>query len=320
MKTRLEIPLAFHLALALWIAPHLCAEEPSPEIAGLQKAASDFVTSYNNKDAAAVAALFTENGETINLAGEVTTSGRAEIKTRYETILSDPECPEIAVEVNSVRLITPSLAIEDGVYYLAPADGEGTVQSITYTAVLLKNDKGAWEIASSRSLNDVTDAAGQLADLATDLKGEWSSQIEDVRTDFVFGWDDTGNFLTGEAITTAAGAEPQTTTIRYGWDGASKSIIWWTFDSKGGFSKGSWTPVEDGWTVRTQGTTSDGETSSATGHLTVEGKDSIIWKATDRLINGEELPDNEIRLVRRPPEPAPEAASEAPADPTPASE
>jgi len=47
MKTRFEIPLAFHLALALGLAPHLRAEEPSPEIAGLKKAAADFVIAYN---------------------------------------------------------------------------------------------------------------------------------------------------------------------------------------------------------------------------------------------------------------------------------
>jgi len=38
-----------------------------------------------------VAALFTENGETIDQAGEVTTSGRAEIKARYETVFADAE-------------------------------------------------------------------------------------------------------------------------------------------------------------------------------------------------------------------------------------
>jgi hypothetical protein len=47
MKTRFEILLAFHLAFALGLAPHLRAEEPSPEIAGLQKAAADFVIAYN---------------------------------------------------------------------------------------------------------------------------------------------------------------------------------------------------------------------------------------------------------------------------------
>lgn len=320
MKTRPQLQLALSLALVLCLAPNLTAEELSPEITGLQKAASDFVIAYNKKDAAAVAQLFAENGETINLEGEVTNSGRAEIKAGYEAIFADPDGPEISIEVASVRLITPSLAVEDGTFHLAAADGEEATQSTSYTAVLIKNDSGVWEIASSRSLKDVTDAAGQLADLATDLIGDWTAQIEDVRTDFAFGWDDTGNFFTGEALTTAAGAEPQATTIRFGWDGASKSIIWWTFDSKGGFSKGAWTPVEDGWTVRSNGSTSDGESTSTTGHLTMDGKDTLIWEVSDHLVDGEELPGNELRLVRRAPEPATEATSETSNEATPSAE
>ena len=58
MKT-IVIPTCLLALLAL----PLLAEEPDPSIAGLQKAAADFVTAYNQQDAAAIAALFTEDGE-----------------------------------------------------------------------------------------------------------------------------------------------------------------------------------------------------------------------------------------------------------------
>ena len=47
------------MCLALVCALQASADEPTPEIAGLQKAAADFVTAYNKRDSAAIAALFT---------------------------------------------------------------------------------------------------------------------------------------------------------------------------------------------------------------------------------------------------------------------
>ena len=282
-------------------------EEVSPEIAGLQKAASDFVTAYNKRDAAAVAALFAEKGEITDLTGADTTTGREAIKARYEGVFADKTGPEIAVEVDSVRLLSPAVAVEDGTFHLTIKDEDEAVKSFTYTAVLLKNAAGVWEIGSSRTLKEVTDSAGQLAELAAAIKGDWTCHKDDVRMDFAFGWDPNGKFITGEALTTAPGAEPQTTTIRFGWDGARSTITWWTFDSKGGFSKGDWTQSESGWSLRNGGTTADGEVTSSDGHLSFEGKDTILWKATERIVDGEELPDNELRIVRQAPEP--EAAS-----------
>jgi uncharacterized protein (TIGR02246 family) len=297
--TRLTIGIAF----AMLTHAALCAAEPAAEIAGLQQTASDFVAAYNNRDAAAVTVLFAENGEITDLSGENTTSGRAAIKARYEELFADKEAPQLAVEVESVRLVTPAVAIEDGTYHLdLPGDDE-PVRSITYTAVLVKDTAGKWEIASTRSLKDVTDAAGQLAGFAAALKGDWTCQKDDVRMDFAFGWDDTGKFLAGEMLLTKPDIDPQTTSIRIGWDGARKTITWWTFDSEGGFAKGDWTPSDAGWLLRTEGTTADGESTSGNGILTRDGKDTLIWKATNRLVDGEKLPDNELHLARRAPEP-----------------
>jgi len=308
------------IALAMCSHAGLRAEEPSPEIAGLQQAAADFVTAYNRKDAAALAALFAENGEITDLAGKDITSGRAGIKARYEEIFADKDAPSIAIEVASVRLVTPGLAIEDGTFHLdLPGDDE-PVRSTTYTAVLVRDGASGWRIASTRSLEDVTDAAGQLADFAADLKGDWTCQKEGMRIDFAFGWDSTGKFLTGEALVTRSDIEPQTTSMRIGWDGARKTITWWTFDSEGGFSKGDWTPTDEGWLLRTEGTTADGEATSGTGHLVFEGKDTMVWKATDRLVDGEKLPDNEMRFVRPAPVPAEEETAGDPASEEPAAE
>lgn len=300
-----NIHLSAGIALAMFASPGLRAEEPAPEIAGLQKAASDFVIAYNNKDAAAIAKLFTEDGELSDLTGEEITSGREEIEALYSDVLADENASSIAIEVSSVRLVTPEIAIEDGRAHFTPPGENAIPRSIEYAAVLSKDAEGKWLIASSRTLRDVTDAAGQLGALSDALIGEWTSTTADgVRLDLAIGWDASGKFLSGEMLTTTADAEPQTGTIRIGWNANKNSIVSWMFDSKGGVIEGVWTVTETGWLVRAEGTTADGEAFSAVQKITPEGKDTIHWDASERVIAGQKQPVNKLRLVRQAPEAA----------------
>jgi uncharacterized protein (TIGR02246 family) len=300
-------PLLTRLALALLATSGLRAQdEPAPELAGLRQAAADFVLAYNAKDPAAIAALFTENGEITGPDGSPGASGRAEIQASYAETLAADDAPSIAIEVDSVRLVGKDLAIEDGTFHLTPPGDDSPAKSTAYTAVLQKDGSGAWRIASTRALRDATDATGRLADLAAVLKGDWTCQKDDLRLDLAFGWDGSGKFLAGEMLATTPDAEPQTTTLRFGWDAARKTVTWWSFDDGGGFAKGDWTATDKGWLIRTEGTTADGESTSANQTLVPEGKDTLLWTAKDRLVDGEKLPDVELRLVRRAPEPAAE--------------
>jgi len=302
MKQHVIITACLALVLP---APGLHADETTPEIAGLQKAASDFVIAYNKKDAAAIAKLFTEDGEITDLTGGEITSGREEIEALYSDVLADENASSIAIEVSSVRLVTPEIAIEDGRAHFTPPGENAIPRSIEYAAVLSKDAEGKWLIASSRTLRDVTDAAGQLAALSDALIGEWTSTTADgVRLDLAIGWDASGKFLSGETLTTTADAEPQTGTIRIGWNANKNSIVSWMFDSKGGVIEGVWTVTETGWLVRAEGTTADGETFSAMQKITPEGKDVIHWNASERVIAGEKQPVNKLRLVRQAPEAA----------------
>jgi len=303
MKTNLSAGMM----LALTLASGLRAQEASPEIAGLEKAAKDFVAAYNKKDAAALAAMFTETGEITDLNATDVTTGRADIQARYEAIFEAPDAPQIAIEVDSVRLVGKDLAIEDGTVHATPPGDDPVPTSMDYTAVLQKSADGVWQIASTRDRGDASDVAGELAGLAKELKGDWTATRDGLRLDIAFGWDDSGNYLIGEMLATAADAKPVKTTIRIGWDPARKTITWWNFDDGGGFSKGDWTPVNDNsWVIRTEGVTEDGEVTSANQTLTFDGKDAFVWKAGERLVDGEKQPDVEMRVVRQTPEPGAE--------------
>lgn len=300
-----NIPIATGITLALLASTGLRAQDPAAEITGLEKAAEEFVIAYNNKDAAALAALFTEKGELVDLNAEDVITGRAEIEAHYKERFAEDDVPSVAVEVDSVRIVAPKTAVEDGTLHFTPPGEDEPARSSTYTAVLVQNDAGTWQVASTRNLTDVTTQEGHLAELLDNLKGDWTGQRDGLRLDVAFGWDDSGKFISGEMLATTSDGKPVATSIRLGWDGAKKSVTGWTYDSGGGTGQSVWTPDDDdGWIVRTEGTTADGETMSANQHLTFVDDNTFIWTATDRIVDGEAQPDTELRVVRRAPEPA----------------
>lgn len=300
----MKATLASCLATALIASGPIHAEEVDPSIVGLAEAAGSFVKAYTEEDASAIANLFTEDGEMSDLAGEEIITGRDAIQARYEEIFSADDVPGMALEVDSVRLVAPNLAIEDGTVHLTPPEEDAPPRSFKYSAVLLKNDAGTWQIASTRDLSDVSDPEAELFELSKLLGGDWTCHIGEVRLDLAIGWEDTGKFLVGEMLTTTPDGEPQTGSIRIGWNAARKSIASWMFDSRGGSRQSLWTPTEDGWLIRTEGTTADGETVTASQTLATDGGDALVWSVSQKVIDGEAQPDSSLRLVRRPPEPA----------------
>lgn len=310
-----SLKLTTGLVLAAISCPVLHAQEPDAEIAGLEKAAENFVIAYNNRDAAALAALFTEDGEMTDLNAEDVTTGRDEIEVRYEELFASPDVPSVAIEVSSVRLVAPGIAVEDGLVHYTPPGDDEPARSTSYTAVLAKNGEGTWQVASTRNLGDATSPEGHLADLADLLKGDWTGQRDGMRIDVAFGWDDTGKYISGEMLATSPDAEPLTTSVRFGWDGAKREITCWTFDSGGGFASAIWTPEDDedviAWSVRTEGTTAEGEALSANQRLRFEDNNTFVWTAKDRVIDGESHLDTLLRMVRRAPEPGLDADTAA---------
>lgn len=301
MKPRLSHSVG--IAFALLAGPLLHAQEPASDIAGLELAAAEYVVAYNERDSAALAAHFHENGEIINIDGTEVISGRADIQARYDEIFADPDVPSVALEVDAVRLIDPNLAIEEGTVHYTPPGNDAPARSITYTAVLQKNEDGNWLVASSRTLDDVTGPSGKLADIINDLKGDWTSEKNGVRIDLAIDWDESGSYVSCELLVSRADAKPQTTAMRIGWDPVRETIVSWTFDSLGGFAKADWTPTETGWLIHTAGTTADGESRKAGQKIIFTGDDTFTWSAGHRVIGGESLPNIEFLVVRQAPEP-----------------
>lgn len=266
----------------------------------LGEAAGNYVGAYNNRDAAAIAALFTPHGRIVGMDGEAL-AGRQAIEDYYRVFFADEKIPQIALEASEVELVAPGVAVEEGMVHLTLADDE-PVRSILYSVTHVRQPDGKWLIAVSRSLSEATKPSERIKPLHW-MIGDWTLESEDgMRIDMVIDLDDHGNHLLGEALITKPESESQTTNLRIGWNPATSSVYWWTFDSEGGNASGPWARRGDEWVVSSNGVTADGDASTSSQTLMRDG-DSMVWISTQRILADEALPDMNYRFVRRAPDP-----------------
>jgi uncharacterized protein (TIGR02246 family) len=273
---------------------------------GLRAAAERFTTAYNKKDLDEIVTVFAEDVEMVNEIDQSIVRGMDEISAYFEESFREKPDRQMALEVGAVRLISDSAAIEDGVIHFSVAGGENT-ESIAYTATLVRGEDETWKIAETRQLRVVSEAgrAAILSELDW-LVGEWTLKTDDLQMDVWFDWSPGDNFLLGEALTTTDEGERMITEIRIGYDAGRNVIRWWTFDDAGGFGGGDWIREKaNQWRVESRGVTADGERTSASQRLNNDGESTVICESRERFLDGEALPDIELRLVKQPPPPSP---------------
>ena len=73
-------------------------------------------------------------------------TGRAALLNQFSTIFADPNRPRLSVNVDSIRFVTESVAVEEGVATLVGPDGPSET---SYTAIHVKED-GKWRVNSVR--------------------------------------------------------------------------------------------------------------------------------------------------------------------------
>lgn len=285
-------------------------------LGALGDVAERYVTAFNGKDAEAIAAMFTPTGEIIGIHGDIL-GGRRAIRDYHRDLFAGEQVvPLLALEATDVRMIAPGIAVEEGVVHLTTAEDE-PVRSISYTVTHTRQADGSWLMASSRSLSEVTMPSERIKPLHW-LVGDWTLESADgMRIDMVIDLDERENFLLGEALVTDAMGDAQTTNLRIGWNPATSSVYWWTFDSEGGNASGSWARSGDEWVVTSTGITAGAEIASSSQTLVRDG-DTMAWIATQRMLAGEAQADLTYRFVRRAPDPLSLLNPEPAEEPTPA--
>jgi uncharacterized protein (TIGR02246 family) len=299
MKTKLISLLAgFALIMPAWCDD--AAE--SANLAALQKSAKAYVEAFNKGDAEALAKTYLPDGE-ITLANGTVIAGREEIQAFYEDEMADDAKSSAALEADSVRFISPGVAVENGTLHIT--DAAGKVSSHDYTAIQVKQEDGSWLTASVRGqAGDKAMPAEKM--IALDwIIGDWIIQMNDSETKLSFEWSKLGSYIEGTAILARPGGITDQVAMRIGWDNARKGFVSWSFDGNGGFVRSDWTAAGNlTWLMRTKGVTAEGEINQYNQFCEVESsRQSFKWIIRDHTIGDEVQEELVLTAVKRPPAP-----------------
>lgn len=290
------------------------APKPEPKVFASQKAekeaeaavtesAKRFVAAFNKHDAKAVAAGFTANAEFITENRDVL-RGRDAIEKHFAAAFAQAPKSVGKIHVETARLITSNVAVEEGVVELIPYPGAPAERS-QYTALHLFQD-GQWLLARARDFAaepEVQSNHERLAELEW-LVGEWMEEGEDTLVATACKWSNDKSYLLQDFTIRLGGVPPTTGSTRIGWDPLTQQIKSWTFDSDGGYSEALWTRGKDKWVLKSKGVTHLGRNYSMTSILRHPDAGTLSWETRDRVEGGILIPDRPPLLVkRRPPAP-----------------
>jgi len=201
----------------------------------------------------------------------------------------------LAATVESIRFITPQVAVEDGA--LARATDAGAM--LRYTAIWTKQGE-AWLLDGVRESAVLAPPHEPLNDLNWML-GDWISDDDHHSVRLACAWSADKHFLLREIDVILPERGPLHVTQRIGWDAHEKQIKSWTFDSEGGHAEGLWFQSGGHWIVESASVLPNGSIATGTNIYDRDGDDAFTWESENAEIDGEPKPDRKVRMVRKPP-------------------
>lgn len=259
--------------------------------------AIEFAAAFNKRDAKAVAAFWTKDGEYIDESGQAFV-GRDAIEALYTELFAASES-KLQLMPDSIRLLSDSAAIEDGRALVEPPrPGASGISS--YTAVHVKVD-GKWLMASVRdAISDSSTASTDLADLEW-LIGDWTAEENGIRTDSKCRWIVNKKFVERTYTTTQLDGTATTGLQIIGWNSQGNHIQSWNFTADGGHAIGVWSAMEGGWLAKVNGATGESVSTTAVNMLKRLDDNAYSWQSVNRTVGDVRLPDSDEVVIRRKP-------------------
>jgi uncharacterized protein (TIGR02246 family) len=281
------------------MSPLAFAEDADPRANDrqtIERSVGSYVRAFNVGNAEEVAAHWSTGGVYISRADGERIVGRDAISKGLKALFASEQPPRLSVKVESIRFVSPTVAIEDGTARVTSSDGS---TDTSYTAVHVK-DKSGWKIDSLREtvLPEPPTAQEQLAQLEW-LAGVWVDDSDSATVRTTCRWTANRTFLTRSfSVSVEDRIEIQGTQI-IGWNPATKKIQSWVFDSDGGFGTGTWEGNGDRWVITTSNILPDGRKSTRIAVIRKVDDNTFTWKSTARELAGEILPNiEEFAVVR----------------------
>lgn len=281
----------------VWAQAPAKAAARSGDEAVIRAAAQQFAEAFNRGDAKTIAAQWLEDGNYIDEDG-VAYSGRAAIEAEYAKFFKEQPGLKVKVDVDSVKLLSPDAAIEEGRVTFDPPPA-GAAGLSKYTAMQVKRD-GKWQMALVRDDRIGAPAAASKLPELDWMVGDWRAEELGVTAEVTCRWLANKSFLK-RSYRVGAGDAVTSGEQLIGWNAQLGCVQSWTFASDGGHSVGLWTANDKGWTVDSQGLTASGAPTTAVTALVPLDKNAFAWQSASRTVGGSPLADTDEILFKRQP-------------------
>jgi uncharacterized protein (TIGR02246 family) len=262
--------------------------QDSPEQSAISANDRAYEAAFAKGDVKAMADFFTDDAHYTSDDGG-TYDGRAAIEASIKSTLGASKGAKLAINLDSVRLLSPEVLMEKGSTTVTAKNGE--MSGAQYAPVYVKKD-GKWKI-SQLIETPLADSSphDQLSQLGW-LIGNWeeSDKSDDVSVNSQYLWAKSGNFITRNVTVKRGGDTTMEGWQVIGWDPVENCIRSWTFDDEGGFSEGRWSRDGQRWLLRDKGVTPDGDRTTADNTFARVSDDSFTWESNNRTLNGDPQP------------------------------
>jgi len=265
----------------------------------IDKLAKDFIQAFNDRDAAAVAANYTEEGEYIRNDGEPI-RGRAEIQKGYADFFKTLKGkPKLEIQLDGLRFPSADSAVVEVTLRLKNEEGEEIASS--WRNSFLVREGGQWKVAMVQEWDRDEGLDVGLDELEW-LIGTWHVASKEREVTTVYEWDENKAFIRGKYTVKSGAKVVESGTQMIGKDNAAGAIHSWVFSSDGGFGDGLWTREGKKWSVDVSGVTPDGRELTATAIYIRVDANTYTWQSVDQAVNGEPIPDTQpIKVTKQKP-------------------
>lgn len=277
------------------------------------KVSEAFDKAYNAGDVEAIGATLADDVRVVDEFGDVY-EGKSAVKDLYSASFNSDARTTLKTSVESIRIVAPGVALEEGVSYSTSSTGDTT--NTTYQAVYVKKE-GGWKLTQLHDYSiPATKDSGAHSEYLTVLDwlaGEWVTETPNGIVSVKAQWVDEGNAI--ELTFSGAGTDRKNLArVRIGYDPSKKRIKSWTFDSAGGHGESSWSKVADqeSWLLKNEAVLPDGKVVTASQLLTLDPSgEKFTWATFDRAVDGIMTPAREeMVLTRKAPAPKPSKDTE----------
>jgi uncharacterized protein (TIGR02246 family) len=283
-----------------WLCAGAVQADQAEDEAAIRKMVESYTAAFNKRDAKAVAAHWLPEAVYVDPDSREQIVGRETIEKHFAEEFSEIKAAKLTVSVESIRFISPHVALEQGQASVLEPGKEPSRSR--YSAIHVKRD-GKWLL--DRVTDEDDTPAPSHYDKLKELEwmiGAWVDNDDDDETtvEIACKWAKNQNFLVRTYTLTIRDRISVSGVQMIGWDPSAKQIRSWEFDSDGGFSEGFWTKKGQAWYIQTKETLPDGKKASAVGILTLIDNNNFTWQSIDRQSGGVLLPNiGQVPVVRK---------------------